>query len=78
MRHKIKRAVLEYIQKENLTKLPLGGNFYKFFIVLSKDRVWEFEKKIANLSKKDTIKHTQEEFKKARKECSIKLSSTKV
>ena len=41
--------------------------FYKIFIVLSKDRIPEIEKKIANFEKKDTIMYIQEEFEKARK-----------
>lgn len=56
-----------YIQQQNIVQLPINGGFYKFFIVLSKDRVGELEQKIANLPKKDIIKYIQQEFEKARK-----------
>jgi len=64
---------MERVQQHNLVKYPINDAFYKFFIVLSKDRVWEVEKKIANFSKKDTIKYIQEEFEKARKRLNDKL-----
>ena len=47
--------------------------FYKFFIVLSKDRIPEIEKKIANLPKKDTIIYIQNEFEKSWKRLNDKL-----
>jgi len=63
----IKRAMIQYIEQHNLTKYPINDTFYKFFVVISKDRIPEIEKKIANLEKKDTIKYIQNEFEKARK-----------
>ena len=71
----IKRAIMQRIQQHNLVKYPINDAFYKFFIVLSKDRVPELEKKIANFSKKDTIKYIQEEFEKAWKRLNDKLYS---
>lgn len=75
MRHVIKRAIIQEIQEHNLVKTTINDTFYKFFIVLSKDCVWEIDKKIANLSKKDTIRYIQEEFEKAWKWLNIKLSN---
>ena len=73
VRHIIKRAVMQRIQQHNLVKYPINDGFYKFFVVLSKDRVWELDKKIANFTKKDTIKYIQEEFEKARKRLDNRL-----
>jgi len=73
----IKRAIIQYIQNYNAIKNPINESFYKIFIVLSKDRVWEIDKKIANLSKKDTIKYMQEEFWKSWKQFKDRLSTKK-
>ncbi len=73
-RHVVKRAIMQIIQQDDLVKHPINNSFYKVFIVLSKVRVWEIEKKIANFSKKDIIKHMQEEFKKAWKWFNTKLT----
>ena len=73
VRHMIKRAIIQYIQEYNLTELPIHDAFYKIFIVLSKDRIWEIDKKIANFTKKDTITYMQEEFEKAWKGFNDKL-----
>lgn len=67
VRHVFKRAIIQRIQQHNLVKYPINDMFYKIFIVLSKDRIPEIEKKIANFEKKDTIMYIQEEFEKARK-----------
>ncbi len=56
---------MQYVSKNNLVQDSLGNTFYKFFIVLSKSRIEEIEKKIANLPKKDTIIYIQDEFQKA-------------
>jgi hypothetical protein len=77
VRHVIKRAIIQRIQEHNLVKYPINNWFYKFFIVLSKDRVWELEKKIANFTKKDTIMYVQEEFEKAWKRFNDKLYTKK-
>lgn len=77
VRHMIKRAIIQYIQNYNAIKNPINESFYKIFIVLSKDRVWEIDKKIANLSKKDTIKYMQEEFWKSWKQFKDRLSTKK-
>ncbi len=61
----IKRAIMGYLQKHNLVKYPINNSFYKFFIVLSKARLEEIEKKIANSPKKDTITYIEEEFEKS-------------
>jgi RNase P protein component len=73
VRHMIKRAIMWRVQQHNLTKFPINDAFYKIFIVLSKDRVWEIDKKIANFTKKDTIKYIQEEFEKSWKWFNDKL-----
>ena len=39
VRHMIKRAIMQRIQEHNATKFPIHNDFYKIFIVLSKDRV---------------------------------------
>ncbi|MFA6255998.1 MAG: hypothetical protein WC606_02335 [Candidatus Absconditabacterales bacterium] len=77
VRHVIKRAIIQRIQEHNLVKYPINNGFYKFFIVLSKDRVGELEKKIANFTKKDTIMYVQEEFEKAWKRFNDKLYTKK-
>lgn len=69
----IKRAIIQRVQEANLIEIPINDVFYKVFIVLSKDRVWEIDKKIANLSKKDTIIYIKEEFEKAWKWFTTKL-----
>ena len=56
---------MQYIAQHGSVNQPIGNTFYKFFIVLSKPRIEEIEKKIANLSKKDTITYIQDEFQKA-------------
>lgn len=73
VRHMIKRAIIQRVQERNLVESPINDVFYKIFIVLSKDRVWDIDKKIANLSKKDTIIYIQEEFEKAWKWFTTKL-----
>jgi RNase P protein component len=78
VRHMIKRAIIQRVQEANLVKGPINDVFYKIFIVLSKDRVWDIDKKIANLSKKDTIKYIQEEFEKAWKWFITKLSTKRI
>ncbi len=78
LRHTIKRAIMQGIQENNLIESPINDIFYKIFIVLSKDRVWEIDKKIANLSKKDTIKYIQEEFGKAWKWFNNRMYTKKI
>lgn len=73
LRHMIKRAIIQRVQERNLVEVPINDVFYKIFIVLSKDRIWEIDKKIANLSKKDTIIYIKEEFEKAWKWFTTKL-----
>ncbi len=68
---------MQYVQDHQLIKMPLATLYYKFFVVLSKDRVWEIDKKIANFSKKDTIKYIQEEFEKAWKGMTSKIAYKK-
>ncbi len=63
-----------YIQQHKGAETSINNKFYKFFIVLSKDRVPELEQKIANLPKKDIITYVQQEFEKARKWVIIKLA----
>lgn len=77
VRHKIKRAVIELIQRKKVANISIADAWYKFFIVLAKDRVWDIEKKIANLPKKDTIRYIQEEFEKAWKEVNIRFTRAK-
>lgn len=78
LRHTIKRAIIQGIQEKRLIESPINDIFYKIFIVLSKDRVWEIDKKIANLSKKDTIKYIQEEFGKAWKWFNNRMYTKKI
>lgn len=73
VRHVFKRAIMQYIAQHGSVNQPIGNTFYKFFIVLSKPRIEEIEKKIANLSKKDTITYIQDEFQKAWKWCVLRL-----
>ncbi|MEI7558130.1 MAG: hypothetical protein WCJ45_04870 [bacterium] len=65
VRHMIKRAIMQYIQEHDVVKIPIHDAFYKIFIVVSKERVGEIDKKIANLPKKDTIIYMQKEFERA-------------
>ncbi len=78
MRHMVKRAIMQDIQKHNLIKMPINDVFYKVFIVVSKVRVWEIIQKIANFSKKDTIVYIQKEFEQARKWFADKLEQKKI
>jgi len=73
MRHVFKRAIMHSVQKYDLVKHPINDSFYKFFIVVSKNRVPDIQQKIANFSKKDTIKYIQAEFEKSRKLMTEKL-----
>jgi len=73
VRHVFKRAIIQRVEQHNLVKYPINDMFYKFFIVLSKDRIPEIEKKIANLPKKDTIIYIQNEFEKSWKRLNDKL-----
>ena len=66
---------MNYIQQHNLVNTTINSNYYKFFIVLSKNRIIEIEQKIANLAKKDRIIYIQEEFEKAWKQLGSKLIS---
>ena len=75
VRHIIKRAIMGYIQQHESIKTAINGKFYKFFIVLSKDRVAQLEQKIANLPKKDIITYIQQEFEKSRKWVTNRLDS---
>lgn len=77
MRHVFKRAIMHSVQKYDLVKYPIKDSFYKFFIVLSKNRIQEIQQKIANFSKKDTIKYIQAEFEKSRKWMTEKLPEKK-
>ncbi len=78
LRHMIKRAIIQRIEQHNLIKYPINNTFYKIFIVLSKNRIPEIEKKIANFSKKDTITYIQEEFEKSWKWLNDKLYQKRV
>lgn len=75
VRHMVKRAIIQSVQENNLVNYTINDAFHKFFIVVSKDRVWEIDKKIANLSKKDTIKYIRQEFEKAWKWFATRLIS---
>lgn len=72
-RHIFKRAIIQYVQQHKLIIYSINDLFYKIFIVLSKDRIPEIEKKIANFDKKDTIRYIQEEFEKSRKQFNDRL-----
>lgn len=75
VRHIFKRAIMQSVQDHNLIKYPINDSFYKFFIVVSKNSIPELEKKIANFTKKDTIKYIQDEFEKSRKWVTNRLDS---
>ncbi len=65
MRHTFKRAIMQSVHKYDLVHHPINDSFYKFFIVVSKNCVPEIQKKIANFTKKDTIRYIQTEFEKS-------------
>lgn len=67
--------MIDYIQSNTLTKMPCNKDYYKFFIVMNKNKLEEFTQKIANLPKKDIIILVQKEFIYARKKLNIKLGS---
>lgn len=68
---------MQYIQEHDVVKIPIHDVFYKIFIVVSKERVGEIDKKIANLPKKDTIIYMQKEFERAWKWCNDRLYQKK-
>ncbi len=63
----VKRAVIGWMQTQGLVRSSIDGNFYKVFIVMSKDAAVQIAQKIANSPKKDTIAYMQDEFAKSRK-----------
>jgi RNase P protein component len=65
VRHTFKRAIVQYIQEHMIIRTTINDRFYKIFVVFSKDALPELEKKIANFTKKDTIRYVQAEFEKA-------------
>lgn len=67
--------MMQCIQNHNRINEPIEGKYYKIFIVLSKDRLADITKKIANLPKKDTITYIQEEFLKSRTHCMTKIAT---
>ena len=73
MRHLIKRAVLDYIQKHDLIKKPLCGQWYKFFVMLNKNALPQRQKQIENADRKHIISFVQGEFEKAWKILNQKL-----
>ena len=77
VRHVVKRAIMQHIQQHTLVQNPINTSFYKIFVVVSKDRVWEIDKKIANSSKKDTTAYIQKEFEVSWKQFNERLSSKK-
>jgi len=66
MRHLIKRAVLDYIQKHDLIKKPLCGQWYKFFVMLNKNALPQRQKQIENADRKHIISFVQGEFSTSR------------
>lgn len=68
---------MQWIQDHDIVNAPINDWFYKIFIVLSKETASEIDKKIANLSKKDTIGYIQEEFAKSWKRFIEKLAMKK-
>lgn len=73
-RNVLKRAVLQYIQDENIIQKPISAHYYKIFIVINKYKLEEFQQKIANFDKKAIIKHIQNEFSYAWKKFGAKLA----
>ncbi len=72
-RHVIKRAVIDYVQNQQLLTKPLWKTYYKFFVVLNKNKLEEFQKGIENFTKKDSIKYVQKEFASSWSKLVIKL-----
>lgn len=62
IRHLIKRSVVDYIQKHNLVKKSLGGQYYKFFVMLNKNALPQWQKQIENGDRKHIISFVQREF----------------
>jgi len=62
MRHLVKRAVVGYIQEHELIKKPIGGQYYKFFIMLNKNALPQWQKEIETADKKHIISFVQKEF----------------
>ncbi len=75
-RNIVKRAILQYIQDENIVTKPISTAYYKIFIVLNKYKLEEFQKKIANLDKKDIIIGVKKEFDSAWKKFTTKVSGS--
>jgi len=62
MRHLVKRAVVNYIQKQDLLKKPLDGCYYKLFVMLNKNALPQRQKQIENADRKHIISFVQSEF----------------
>ena len=72
-RNVIKRAVMNYIGQQQLIQTPIKNQLYKFFIVLHKPNIAQFQSKLANLTKKDKIICIQSEFATAWKACTMRI-----
>ncbi|MBU0626458.1 hypothetical protein KKG31_04025 [Patescibacteria group bacterium] len=64
-RHIIKRAIVTYIQANDLSHNSLKESFYKIFIMVNKSSLPLFQKAIEKLDKKAIISLAQKEFEKA-------------
>ena len=78
VRHLVKRAILDYIQKHDLIWKSLGWQYYKFFIMLNKNILPQRQKQIETTDKKHIIAFVQSEFEKSRKLLPAKLREKKL
>ena len=61
-RNIIKRAVIRYIQDQEMIQKKREGWYYKIFIMLNKNNLETLQKQIANLPKKNIITSVQQQF----------------
>ena len=61
----IKRAVIDYIQSNELVKKEIRKQFYKIFVMLNKNEINKLKKTIENFDKKGIITLVKGEFEKS-------------
>ncbi|MFA5747850.1 MAG: hypothetical protein WC872_01930 [Candidatus Absconditabacterales bacterium] len=64
-RNIIKRAVMNYIRENNISKTLINQKFRKFFINLNKNKIPQFQKSIEKFDKKAINQYTISAFKKS-------------
>jgi hypothetical protein len=65
VRHIVKRAIIDYIQKHDCIKKSIAGQYYKFFIMINKNTLPQWQKEIETGDKKHILSFVQGEFEKA-------------